>query len=415
MVSYFHVAGLKRAIGISKDVVKKFLPLRLRKYMRQMVGQARRNALRLWAARLTRERIWLFSSWEGYAFSDNSKHLFIHVVTKHPEIKAIWISRDWEIVRYLRSQGFASELSSTARADAYALAAEAFLFSDVAVGFGMEMNPDALLVNLWHGMPMKDIGNLSNTFDLLISTSLETRNLLSRVFGVDPDLVVVSGEPKNDVLFTPAEKPQKIRQWGMDAKVISYMPTYRGEFGGKSLASRANESGIFLDACLFGALRDRFVSLLEKNNAVFVIKPHLRNKMSRVDIPRVVVIDDFATPEDNVDSHQLLSFADLLITDYSSVYFSFLLVDRPYILYTPDLVAYLREQNLYYDVSELSAGHLALDEETLLDQIAFLLTYPNANSLARLALKERFHFYRDNESSERVFSSVCERIPRRRS
>ncbi len=394
------------------DSTKKWMPGPLRKQIRRALGGVRQQLLNLWARGLAKERIWLFSAWEGHSFSDNPKHLFIHVATKHPEIRAVWVSRDPAVVAHVRSRGFAAELSFTTYVDALTLAAEAIVFSDTPAGLGARMTHDVVLVNLWHGMPMKDIGAHHVEFDLLIATCPETRDLLARVFSVHPEKIVVSGEPKNDALFGSMPKPPALQKWGSDVKVVSYIPTYRGTFQERAISSRSNTSGIFLDACLFGALRTRFESLLQQHNAIFVIKPHVRNRMRHVDNPRVVVIDEFSELG-NLDSHELMSVTDLLITDYSSVYFSFLLLDRPFILYTPDLDTYLREQRLYYDISELSAGFQAFSEEMLLDQVGVLLSNPQVNAEARVGLRNRFHAYQDGRSCERVFDAVCERISRR--
>lgn len=69
------------------------------------------------------------------------------------------------------------------------------------------------------------------------------------------------------------------------------------------------------------------------------------------------------TPVD-LPSEQLLAIADILITDYSSIYYDYLYFRRPVVFYVPDLEEYRRRRGMYVDVSQLP-GRLARNYDEL--------------------------------------------------
>jgi CDP-glycerol glycerophosphotransferase (TagB/SpsB family) len=359
---------------------------------------------------LCRQRIWLFTSWEGKIFGDNPKHFFKFMLRQTSGIKCIWVAKDLDLVRSLRKRGYHAVLKESFLGQAYASLAEACFYSD-SLEFSRYLNPSAVRVNLWHGIGMKNIGYIKSEFDFISVTSEESRKIFTGIFSCDPSKVIITGQPKNDVLFSiPSSRSVMFDRWGASVRIVAYMPTYRGSFKEKKPETRDNRSGCLISSCLFGQLRQKFENILAEHNLIFVIKPHLRNKLANPNLERVLILDEYASLPEGCDSHELMSISDVLITDYSSVSFDFYLTERPFILYAPDLDEYLREQNLYYDIRKLAAGYLANDEETLLNYLTEIVKKPEKNLVLRRELKAQFHTFQDGKSSERILCEVNRHI-----
>ena len=112
-----------------------------------------------------KKNLWIFGTWYGKKYSDNSKYLYEYVLKWYPEVNAIWITKSKEIVEKLKAENKRVFLSNSFGGICACLFAKhAFLTSGV-----IDVNP--LFLNgckqiwLWHGMPLKKIGycdDLSN-------------------------------------------------------------------------------------------------------------------------------------------------------------------------------------------------------------------------------------------------------------
>ena len=72
------------------------------------------------------------------------------------------------------------------------------------------------------------------------------------------------------------------------------------------------------------------------------------------DLPNVIHYDPTA------DVYPALADVDLLVTDYSSIYFDFLLLDRPIVFFANDLDLYLRrERHLLFEYRDMTPGPIA--------------------------------------------------------
>jgi CDP-glycerol glycerophosphotransferase (TagB/SpsB family) len=121
------------------------------------------------------------------------------------------------------------------------------------------------------------------------------------------------------------------------------------------------------------------------------------NTSNRIYIPKYSEVQDI---------YYTMSKADILITDYSGVYFDFLLLDRP-IIFTPfDIHDYINnDRELYYNYDEVTPGPKARNWTELL-RLLELATIKDDWKSQRAAVRDQFHQYTDNKSSERVFQMV---------
>jgi CDP-glycerol glycerophosphotransferase (TagB/SpsB family) len=175
--------------------------------------------------------------------------------------------------------------------------------------------------------------------------------------------VFVAGYPRNDLFFRADEtqdevgssmdlviKAKKHREAG--GKVLVYCPTWRDN-------SEVNENVIpFIEESL--------IRFLEKNNIYLVVKKHHRDK--RTPIPKNHPLVD-VYPHDK-DVYLLLKYSDLLITDYSSIYFDYLLLNKPVVFYPYDYETYVTRDRLFqYPYDDFTPGKKCLNENDLYEEI----------------------------------------------
>ncbi len=94
----------------------------------------------------------------------------------------------------------------------------------------------------------------------------------------------------------------------------------------------------------------------------------------------------------------------MLISDYSSVTFDFLLTMRPVILFPYDLEVYEKGRGLHYDLREISPGPIVYDVETLLETLKNIEKIDVEYKNIREKIRDRFNKYHDGKSSERLLT-----------
>jgi len=321
------------------------------------------------------DRLWAFGARGGEAFADNSKYLYLHVAAENPEIRPIWLSKNGEVVAELQRAGYEAYHCHSLRGLLVNLRAGVVFLTQGHRDLTMPCCAGALTVLLWHGLPLKRISwdagfadepapvraahaAMIREFDLLTVPGEGATEPFESGLGIDREKMVATGYPRNDALFGPIRGEElgadaaalaRVRALAADHPVLCYLPTYR-EWDPDAVGANVD----------FAALDD----FLAERDAYLVVKPHPKE---RLDIPeglsRVV-----ALPE-ATDVYPLLRAVDALVTDYSSVYFDFLLRDRPVAFYPFDLDRYRADRGFYFGYEAVAPGPVAREFPELLDAL----------------------------------------------
>lgn len=107
-----------------------------------------------------------------------------------------------------------------------------------------------------------------------------------------------------------------------------------------------------------------------------------------------------------IDTQELLRITDILITDYSSCYFDFLLTEKPIIFYPFDFKEYSKSQGFFFDYQKVNPGKIVYNEDSLIDAIEDYLINPEIDKQRRIKLKNKFHKHQDGQYSKRVFLEI---------
>ncbi len=348
-------------------------------------------------------QVWLFGSWNGYHYSDNPKYLFEYLSNSNQKrVLPVWISKDENVVLVLKKNGFNSINYFNRLKKVLIYYSDCVFYSEQVEAIYDGSNKRIKHINLWHGMPIKDLGKIYFKDDYFILSSEMKKKYFETIAIAPKPVFLIMGQPKNDGLFIKRNILKDFRG-NRNPTVISYLPTYRGSFLTKSADLRGNElPGLLRDLTNLNSFKI-VEEFLKNNNCILILKPHLRNKIAIPDSDWIYLFDEFDDLTGGVDSHELMGATDILITDYSSIVLDFMLLNRPYIFYVDDLNAYKESQNLIYDIEYLSMGYISRDIDGLFSNIREAKNNLTVKSEHLEMLKHQFH--QDvNNNSERIYN-----------
>ena len=188
-----------------------------------------------------------------------------------------------------------------------------------------------LVINLMHGSPLKRAPGYceNDTCDYVITESRFFNDVVSEELNVPVNKMVSLGYPRTDVLGGSYDSRPKLNI-SVQSKIIVWMPTFRkNKTSGFSYGSIRS-----LGVPLFDTLVDfeEVNDVLAQNNVQLIIKLHPAEDLSGLELhsySNISFISDKELNEKGLTSYNLLADSDALITDYSSVYYDYLLVNKP--------------------------------------------------------------------------------------
>lgn len=319
------------------------------------------NAILFYALQLNifrNDRLWLYGCWEGLRYDDNSRHLFEYMNHNHDNICSVWISTDADIVRHICKLGYTAYLNRSIKGICAQLRAGVCFYTNGLDDFGaVPLVHGATIVGLWHGTGMKNTyyqtceneskGKIKTIVkkikdkiyvdsyqDYIISTSAMVSRMRCETYGISPEKVLITGQPRNDV-FRKKVRPSEVfitMNYPDEYRYILYMPTYR-EYENDVVENFVDEI----------SRNKRFVQFLNHNKIRFILKLHFLTKITKRDVkPPFYILSN----EDITGVQELLAVADCLITDFSGCCIDFALREKPVILYAPDYEIYSKSPGI---------------------------------------------------------------------
>lgn len=315
------------------------------------------------------KNIWLFGAWDGEDYRDNSKYLFEYVIRNLPEIDAVWITKDNKVKERLIKEGKKCYLSREREGQKLRLKAGYIFFTNGISDLGkFDLCHGAIKVALWHGMPLKRLCFATNNLkkrnksifryiqylilklysktqrDITIATSVKAKEFLVECFELKPRSVLITGQPRNDVLFDSkiVNRLRRKLNHREGEHFVLYMPTWR-DFG---------QHERFLDEIIYSLLNDtRFIESLKERRIKLYIKPHPRVSINSRSSENIIILEQ----AHDIDPQELIASADVLITDYSSVFIDYALTEKPILFFVPDIEQYEVGRNgLFLDFQDFS-------------------------------------------------------------
>lgn len=375
-----------------------------------------------------RDDLWVFGSWGGYRFADNAAAFFLFCDENlSPDIDIVWISRRREIVGRLLRDGLTAHWIWSPRGIAASMRAGVYIFDCFSKDINHWLSKGAMKVNLWSGVPLKsferDIDNPDNRYhklfhgswpvrtvlglampwhltrpDLIIATSEETAEITRRAFDLPKSAVAVTGFPRNDGIVDAEEPgsaglpPRFSRAVESGRPVFLYLPTFRDS--GKP----------FIDIDWA-----RLAESMERLDAWFFLKLHPVD-----DGEFALTSERVAQLPRDVDVYELLPHVSALISDYSSIIFDFMLLNRPILYYVPDLHEFVSSsRSLNFDPREIAVGPVCTTSDGLLDAVEKVATGRHMSGISdteHRRIVRRLHTYVDAGSNRRVLKAISARV-----
>ena len=206
-----------------------------------------------------------------------------------------------------------------------------------------------MVVNLWHGTPLKRIGNLEegkeqidyNFFTKVVASSPMYQPIMADIFGCSEEDVDVLGNPRNDEMFKVNQILDTAILRGA-RRLIVWLPTYR-EYKDDMLVPLLSRSDL-----------EDLNKFLKMKNWRMIIKLHPLQEASlnEMKYSHIDIYNEKQLRDNDMSVYTILRNADALITDYSSVFFDYLMLDRPIAFVTEDFDEYKKKRGFIFDKPE---------------------------------------------------------------
>ena len=355
-------------------------------------------------------------------FSDNSRGLWEYV-DKNTEYTTFWIVRDKNMLELLQKKGIQCGLENSELANKMISTARFLITSGME--FAQQKRKDQIHISAWHGFPLKVIGFfegananseefdwlkvITTQTDMIVAPSRLAQLTISGMFATDPRKTKITGYPRNDYIYQTNGREELEKTIGEklgNSKLIFYLPTMRK---GLKNEGAGFENNIFNYSDWDVEALDQ---LLEENDAYIVTKMHFADNsfFDKEDFKlpkRMIFLNTQALNEHYLTIYHIMNAFDILITDYSSVYVDYLLLNRPIIFSCPDLQQYKEDRGFVVDdPSLLMPGVIVKKQGELMSALKSIFKGNDEYVDIRREKMDFFHRYKDDNSSKRLLEEM---------
>ena len=397
----------------------------------KLIGRKRRLTYERFSDLDIDDHLVVFECYTGTKYTDSPRAIYEYMLgsSEYSDYRFVWCFKGKAMQEYGRlADNRATELIKWGSEEYYKTYAIAgYWVTNKRLSAAIDKRPGQKYIQCWHGTPLKKLGcdiedgspEAAETtikvihedvkrYDYLISPSRYFTEKMSSAFDLKAlektDVVIETGYPRNDEL-SKADEQRRLeirKKLGIDEgkRVILYAPTYRENMradGG--VGAYQYKEPLELQA-LKEALGDNWQVLFR---AHYFIK---NTEVADLEVDFVKDVSGY--PEIN----DLYIAADVLVTDYSSVFFDFGVLKRPVIFYMYDLESYRDVlRGLYLDTDELP-GPVERDQEGLTERLLSIDEWFMSEEWQKRyeSFSARFTYLDDGNATERVVKTVFSNI-----
>ena len=362
------------------------------------------------------EHMILFESFMGRSFADSPKALFLKLKSdeRFKDYTFVWsfrIPNEKKDIEELKNVVIVKQ-NSKQYYEYYSKTK--YMISNSRIDIIIKKRPGQVYIQTWHGTPLKRLGfdiKIGNNakystqelcqfykldcerYDYLLSPSEFCTEKFTTAFQLKENApqveIVQGGYPRNDFLSNYTDKDvhnikRKLGIENINKKIILYAPTWRDNQHTKNVGYTYNLEVDFDD--LRDRLGDDYIVLFRAH--YFVANAFDFDKYSGF-VYNVSHYDDI---------NDLYVISDLLITDYSSVFFDYAILKRPMIFYMYDLDFYKEETRGFYISLDELPGNIVTKQEDLINEIRKEFIYDDRYK----KFNEKFNSLEDGHASLRV-------------
>ena len=368
------------------------------------------------------DKMIFFEAYNGRNYACSPKALYEYMIKnkKFNDYKFVWAFKNVNQHKILKNKNTIVVKTNSKEYFKY-LSLSKYWIVNSLIDVSIKKKKNQIYLQCWHGTPLKKLrydievkGAVLNTiseirkrndldaikFDYFISPSkFCTEKFISafnlKKLGKD-NIIVEKGYPRNDYLFNykkeDIDKIKKLLKLPKGKKVILYAPTFR---------DNQHTSGVGYTYNL-GINFDKMQKKLSKDY-IILFRTHYFVSNS-FDFSKY---DKFIYDVSKYDDiNDLYIISDLLITDYSSVFFDFANLKKPMIFYMYDLDDYKNNlRDFYFDLNILP-GPIVKQEDDLIKEIKNIDNYDELYHDKYIKFNEKFNYLDDGKSTERVVEVI---------
>lgn len=283
----------------------------------------------------------------------------------------------------------------------YHLATAKYLIKSQSTKNIIEKRKDQVYIQTWHGCGVgKKMGNdvtghigivdHAKDWDYLIATDKYNKKVMCSSTGIDESIAKIVGGATTDFIVNHTkEDVERIKNklnLKTNKKIVLYAPTFRD----KELGTKVSVP---------------IMKLASLKDYIFLIRLHplMKNGLDLDKMP-----SNFIDVCDYPDIQDLLIISDILITDYSSAYFNFALLNRPMIFYVYDYDAYMSERGYYVDYKKCVPGSIVYTEDELVKTLTSKELYSKNNKDKIKEFNKKYNSYNDGKVCKRFLELLEE-------
>lgn len=364
----------------------------------------------------------LYESRDGNSMTDSPYAMFKYML-ENPEFKDfvhIWSVSDFDLLSSVISEykdfpnvKFVQRNSKSYLK--YLASCEYFINNSTFQPFFIPKK-DQTYINTWHGTPLKNMGfdipgnpsqsqNVVRNFlsaDYLLSPNAHTTKMFTdsyKLDGIYAGTIIEEGYPRIDLTLNADPKQVNAYLQGLGLKInsekqnILYAPTWKG-----TNVSKANNDVLQI-------VED--MNYLEQQigdqyNILIKVHPFLYPEAAKNQQIKTKLVPDF------VDTNELLAAVDILITDYSSIFFDYLVTNKPILYYTWDLDDYSENRGQYLKNEELP-GPFVYNAKELAEAVRNIQTIQTEYHEKYKKMQQQFTNHEDGKVTARVVQYIFQK------
>ncbi len=347
--------------------------------------------------------------YSSFGFDDNARAVYEGMKnnSSYPNFKLIWIVKNKKDFINLKEKCIFLQKNSIRGVWAFLRAK--LIVKTHSIYDNRFNKKKQIVVFCMHGMTIKGLNkNIDpkwltkyNYCDIYTVSSVNYFDVMSQVYCVPKEKMVNWGLPRNDFLF---KKNDVLKIMGFDnyKKIVIWMPTFRKSKDGGYFDGKFNDIGIPVLSLEGLKSLDEYLFC---NNVLLIIKLHPWAVDSSLDFNafnNIIAIKNSDIPYPFV-FYNLLAYCDAIITDYSSVYIDYLLLNRPIAFAYDDFEEYSKTRTWAFDnIEKYMVGYRLSDLSSFFAFLDDVIKGHNAYYEEQKKINSFFNDYADGKSTKRL-------------
>ena len=271
-----------------------------------------------------------------------------------------------------------------------------------------------LFLYLDHGSPMKDCKNIfeksfKNKCYYIAQGKFFEDSIIDQ-YGIKKDKILYLGLPRNDLLFAKYNTINKVvSNVSKKKKIVIWAPTFRYHKEETRIDCHSNMP-LGIPICYSEEDMILLNDYLSNNKILLILKPHPAQNIDLiVDLKcsniRILYSDELVNA--NIQTNELLAQTDALITDYSSIYYDYLLLDRPIAITLDDYQQYKEEMGFVFEKPlDVIKGYYIYNIKDFISFLESIVKDCDDEKIERQNVAKMIDDHMDSKSTKRLFDFI---------